>query len=530
MPLNPAGGQISNLLASLSPAKKVVLAGLIIATVAGFIMLMTWSGRQEYRNLYNSLAPEDAGEILTYLKTQKIPYRISENGAGIQVPHDKVYECRMALASQGLPQGGGIGFEVFDNTKLGMTEFVQNVNYQRALQGELSRTINRIAEVESSRVHIVMPEKSLFIDQEEPATASVVVKLRRGQWLNQEQVQGIVHLVSSSVSRLKPESVTVVDTSGKMLAGLSQRSEVTRLSSDQLEYQANLERNLETRIKSMLEKALGRDKAIVRLSASLDFTQQEMTEERYFPENQVVRSEQFLQEKSGQPSSIPAGIPGVRSNIAQTPSSINEGTSEFQKNDRTVNYEIGKLTSRKIDPMARINRISVAVMVDGTYQNQKTPNGKSEAVYQARSEEEMSQLEKIIKSAINYDDRRGDVVEVVNIPFQVDKAPALPENKTPVGWAERLKPFMEPIKYSVLGIFLLFSFFFVVRPIIKWLTAAASGDVQYLQQLPKTVGELEREMGGGAVGSMPYRDELNRLLTSDSDISSDVMRDWLKET
>ena len=219
MPLNEAGGQIKNLMASLSPAKKITLAVLIISTVAGFIMLMTWTGRLEYRSLYSGLAPEDAGEILTYLKAQKIPYRISENGTGIQVPHDKVHESRMALASQGMPQGGGIGFEVFDNTKLGMTEFVQNVNYQRALQGELSRTINRIAEVESSRVHIVMPAKSLFIEQEEPATASVVLKLRRGKWLTGDQVQSVVHLVSSSVSRLKPENVTVVDTSGKLLAG-----------------------------------------------------------------------------------------------------------------------------------------------------------------------------------------------------------------------------------------------------------------------------------------------------------------------
>ena len=529
MPLNEAGGQIKNLLATLSPAKKITLAVLIISTVAGFIMLMTWTGRQDYRSLYNGLAPEDAGEILTYLKAQKIPYRISENGTGIQVPQDKVHECRMALASQGLPQGGGIGFEVFDNTKIGMTEFVQNVNYQRALQGELSRTINRIAEVESSRVHIVMPEKSLFIEQEEPATASVVVKLRRGQWLNQEQVKGIVHLVSSSVSRLKPDNVTVVDTSGKMLAGFSDRSEQSRLSSDQLEYQANLERNLESRIKSMLEKALGRDKAIVRLSCSLDFTRQEMTEERYYPENRVVRSEQVLQEKSGQPSSIPAGIPGVSSNITQGPNSVSEGESKFEKNDRTVNYEIGKRTSRTIEPMARIKKISVAVVVDGNYQPQEKPDGTFDSTYQPRSDQEMAQLEKIIKSTINFDAERGDVVEVVNIPFQVDKVPSPPEEETPPGWTERLGPFMDPIKYTLLGIFLLFSFLFVVRPIIKWLTAASSGDVQYLQQLPKTVGEIEQEMGG-AVGSMPYRDELNRLLTADSESSADVMRDWLKET
>ena len=175
-----------------------------------------------------------------------------------------------------------------------------------------------------------MPEKSLFIDQEEPATASVVLKLRRGKWLTGDQVQSVVHLVSSSVSRLKPENVTVVDTSGKLLAGFSDRSEVTRLSSDQLDYQESLERSLEGRIKSMLEKALGRDTAIVRLSAALDFKRQEMTEERFYPDNRVIRSEQMLQEKSGEPAAIPAGIPGVRSNIAKNASGTGSGNSEFR--------------------------------------------------------------------------------------------------------------------------------------------------------------------------------------------------------
>ncbi len=203
-----------------------------------------------------------------------------------------------------------------------------------------------------------------------------------------------------------------------------------------------------------------------------------MTEERYYPENRVVRSEQVLQEKSGQPSSIPAGIPGVRSNITKTPSSVTDGVSEFEKNDRTVNYEIGKLTSRKIEPMARIKRISVAVVVDGIYRSQQKQGGSAESVYQPRSDEEMSQLDKIIKSTINFDADRGDVVEVVNIPFQVDKVPSPPEEEKPPGWAERLRPFTEPVKYTLLGIFLLFSFLFVVRPIMKWLTAAGTGDVE----------------------------------------------------
>jgi len=529
MAVNNAGLQIRNLLASLSPAKKISLAVMIIGTITGFALLMSWTGKPDFRNLYANLAPEDAGEILNYLKEQNIPYRVTENGAGIEIPQDRVHECRMSLASKGLPQGGGIGFEVFDNTKLGMTEFVQNVNYQRALQGELSRTINRIAEVESSRVHIVMPVKSLFIDQEELATASVVLKLRRGKWLTGDQVQSVVHLVSSSVSRLKPENVTVVDTSGKLLAGFSDRSEVTRLSSDQLDYQESLERSLEGRIKSMLEKALGRDTAIVRLSAALDFKRQEMTEERFYPDNRVIRSEQMLQEKSGEPAAIPAGIPGVRSNIAKNASGTGSGNSEFEKNDRTVNYEIGKLTSHTIEPVARLKRVSVAVIVDGTYQQPEKPAAGREAKYIPRTAEEMAQLEKIVKGAINFDADRGDTVELVNIPFQTEKVADLPEDNTPPGWAERLQPYAGTLKYMLLGIFLLFSFMFVVRPITKWLTSGSTGDVELLQQLPKTVGEIEREFGG-ATAAMPYRDEINRLLTAEGDISTDVMRDWMKES
>jgi flagellar M-ring protein FliF len=529
MAVNNAGLQIRNLLASLSPAKKISLAVMIIGTIAGFVLLMTWTGKPDFRNLYANLAPEDAGEILNYLKEQNIPYRVTENGAGIEVPRDRVHECRMSLASKGLPQGGGIGFEVFDNTKLGMTEFVQNVNYQRALQGELSRTINRIAEVESSRVHIVMPTKSLFIEQEELATASVVLKLRRGKWLTGDQVQSVVHLVSSSVARLKPENVTVVDTSGKLLAGFSDRSETTRLSSDQLEYQESLERSLEERIKSMLEKALGRDTAIVRLSAALDFKRQEMTEERFYPDNRVIRSEQMLQEKSGEPAAIPAGIPGVRSNIAKNASGTGSGNAEFEKNDRTVNYEIGKLTSHTIEPVARLKRVSVAVIVDGTYRQPEKPATGREATYIPRTAEEMAQLEKIVKGAINFDADRGDTVEVVNIPFQTEKVADLPEDNTPPTWAERLQPYAGTLKYTLLGIFLLFSFMFVVRPITKWLTSGSTGDVELLQQLPKTVGEIEREFGG-ATAAMPYRDEINRLLTTEGDISTDVMRDWMKES
>ena len=263
---------------NLSRGKQITLVTLILGSLAGFLFLMSWSGKSEFHPLYTKLNPEDAGIILTKLKEQKIEYRIASNGSTILIPQEHIYETRMKMASNGLPQGSGIGFEIFNETKLGMTEFAQNVNYQRALQGELSRTINRIGEIESSRVHIVLPEKSLFVEEDELATASVILQLQAGKWLSRSQITGIVHLVSSSVARLRPENVTIVDQSGELLAGIENDSSFGSLSSNQLEYQARVEKGLENRIRTMLESALGEDKAIVRLSCSFDFKSREKTE------------------------------------------------------------------------------------------------------------------------------------------------------------------------------------------------------------------------------------------------------------
>ena len=194
MPIRQILLQLQNLFKSISIGKRIALLILAVGFVAGFVFLMNWAGNPEFHPLYTNLDANDAGTILNRLKEQKIPYRLSANGGTILIPQEKIYEIRMELASEGLPHGGSIGFELFDNTKLGMTEFAQNVNYQRALQGELVRTINGFEEVDSCRVHIVMTEKSLFFKDEEPASASVVLKLRHGKWLTQQQVQGIVHL------------------------------------------------------------------------------------------------------------------------------------------------------------------------------------------------------------------------------------------------------------------------------------------------------------------------------------------------
>ena len=526
--------QLNATFSNLSLGKKITLVTLILGSMAGFAFLMNWTGKAEFQPLYGQLDAEDASAILSKLREQKIEYRIASNGSTILIPQELIYETRMQLASEGIPRGSGVGFEIFDNTKLGMTAFAQNVNYQRALQGELARTINRISEIESSRVHIVMTEKSLFVEEEEPATASIVLKMRSGKWLNQSQVNGIVHLVSSSVARLSPENVTVVDSMGKLLAGAKNPSSFGSVSSDQLDYQERVEKTLESRVRTMLESALGENKAIVRLSCSFNFKKQERTEEHYLPDNRVVRSEQQLKEMSAEPGTIPQGIPGIRSNLpgdaaTDRQSSLAESNRAFEKSDRTVNYEIGKVISHIKEPMGEMTRISVAVLVDGTYKRIGKKGQEVEWQYVARTPEEMQKFENLVKRAVNFDKSRGDQVDIVNIPFETTK---LTVTDTPVvkeGWMDLLKQYQPYLKYGFLSLFLILSFMFFVKPIVRWLTEYSFGDMQMFKQLPKTVGELEGDFEPNAT-QLVFRDKASELITTDKEASLGVVRDWIKES
>jgi flagellar M-ring protein FliF len=523
--------QVAAVIRSLSPAKRLTMVTLILGTVAGLALLMTWSGGVELRALYTNLDAQDAGAIVSRLKEQKIPYRIESDGRTVLVPAENLHEIRMQMASEGLPQGSGVGFEVFDNTKLGMSEFAQNVNYQRALQGELARTIARISEVESCRVHLVMPEKSLFVTNEQPASASVAVKLKAGRRLSQEQINGIVHVVSSSVPRLNPDQVTVVDSSGKLLAGSRGKAATGGLNLDQLDYQGQVERNLESRVKTMLEQALGEGKAIVRMACTLDFQRHEKTEEHFLPDNRVIRSEQSLNESSRNADPQPQGVPGVRSNTPGPelmPNTV-AGTSgsSFEKQDRTVNYEIGKVTSRILEPVGQITRISVAVLVDGTYKTAAGKSGAGTRDFVPRGNEEMQKIEALVKRAVNFDADRGDTVEVVNIPFETSEWAKADEAKAPGGWMAWLEHSTPYLKQGVIGLFLLLTFLFFVKPLVRWLTENSHGDMDIVRQLPKTVGELEHELSGAK--RLPSLDQASMLIASDSDASVGVMRNWIRE-
>jgi flagellar M-ring protein FliF len=537
MAISDFSNQLKTLFTALSPVKRFTLIGLAVATFAAFIFMAFWTGTPDYQLLYSNLSPEDAGSIITHLKEKKIPYKTTGDGNAIMIPGEQINEVRLDLAASGLPRGSGIGFEIFDNTKLGMTEFVQNVNYQRALQGELSRTINGFDEVESTRVHIVMPSKSLFLEDETPASASIIVKLRPGRWLKRPQVQAVVHLVSSSVSGLNPENVTIVDNYGKMLAGNEGDSQNGTPNSDQLALQEKIEKGMESRIQSMLEKPLGPGKTTVKVACELDFKRQERTEEKFIPDKNAVRSEQFFNESSGSGTG-PSGVPGVLSNTAAGDLTGEEDknknnaseTSEnrFHKQERTINYEISKVTSHTIEPFAAIKRLSVAVIVDGTRKladKKKGAKGAEETVYVPRTAEEMQKLERIVKRAVNFNSDRGDEVEVVNIPFEPLKVTDAEENQDDKGWMGYVERYAPSAKNAFMGLFFILLFLFVVRPLIRWLTANPAKGGEGLKQLPKTLEEMESEFGK----SLPYRDKALSLIEKDQERNLALLRGWLNE-
>ena len=530
MQLQESLGQIKAIYAGLSPIKKITLFSVIAGVIAGLSAIIILSGRPDYQILFSGLSAEDSGAMIAQLKAKKIPYRISSNGGAILVPKEIVYETRMELASQGLPQGGGIGFEIFDNSKLGMTEFVQNVNYQRAIQGELSRTINRFEEIESSRVHLVMPPKSLFVENEEPARASVVIKLRSRKTLNPEQIQGIVHLISSSVAGLKPENVTIVDSMGNQIGSKKSKNDLESIRTDQLAYQEKVEQTLETRVKTMLENALGPNKAIVRLSSNMDFKKQERTEERYYPENKVVRSEQISNESSLKPDKTAMGVPGSTAATAdktqQGAADASPGNAGFQKQHQTTNYEIGKTTSHTVDPIGQITNISVAVLVDGAYKTVVGDDGASKLEYVPRTPEEIAKIKSIVMRAVNYTASRGDEVEVVNIPFENSELAEVQAGAS--GWVSRLMQYSDYIKYVFSAVFMVLTFIFVIRPIIQWLTSESSKEAELIGQLPRTINEIEGEYGVSPK-TLPISHQLSQLAIADNQAFVEVLREWMKQ-
>lgn len=524
-----------NVFSSLSLSKKITLILVTGATVAGLMFAVTLSQRPDYQTLFSNLSSEDGSSVISKLKEMRIPYQIEGGGSRILVPAEKVYETRLTLAGQGIPQGSGIGFEIFDKSSFGVTEFVQKVNYRRALQGELSRTITQLAEVESARVHIVIPEKSLFSENQERGKVSVVLKLRPGRALTKTQVNGIVHLASSSVEGIATSDVTVVDNYGQMLSGANDNP-TAQLSSSNLEYQKTLEKDLEARVQSMLEKVVGSGKVTARVSAVVDFKQVEKTEEKYDPDGAVVRSEQRGTDSSTGAAVASAGVPGVASNLPGGQSAATTALSQpsSQRQNETINYEISKVISKVIEPVGTLQKLTVAVLVDGNY-GPADKDGKK--TYTPRSDEDMQKITAIVRNAIGFNEERGDKVEVVNIPFgsaemaTEEATAAAPSIIEKYPWLPLAVKYMVPLLIAIMTII------FVLRPLVKWATqggGAAFSSEMARTPLSVTVGEFPESH----VGELPenkYQDSIAlrqkavELAKGKPKESANVIKTWLKE-
>lgn len=467
---------------ALSPGKRLVVLGVALASLAGFAVLITVANKTDYRPLFANLSAEDAGEIVKKLKEQKVPHQISQDGKALLVPSEQVYDLRLSLASEGLPQGGGVGFEIFDRKNFGMTEFVQKLNYQRALQGELSRTISQIAGVESARVHIALPEESLFKESEKPATASVVLKMRSNRTLREAEVQGVVHLVASSVEGMDPEQVTVLDSRGKMLSRNSAGDAATRLTGQRQETQRQFEKGEEEKLQTLLDKVVGSGRSVARVSATFDFKQIEKYEERYDPDAAAVRSEQRSEEQGGVTTTA-GGVPGVQSNMGRATPGAGATQGGGSKTDETFNYEVSRSTARVIEPVGTLSKVSVAILVDGKYQLSLGAKPGDQPKYQPRTPDELAKIEALVKSAVGFNAERGDQVTVANIPFQ-DHGEGAAE---PERWWNF--PVMQAlIRNGMIGLAFLALILFVIRPLMRFLHKEKEAS---LIQVPTELEALE---------------------------------------
>jgi len=401
--------QFLNFVNKLSVRQKMLIGGIIVGAIIiiGFSMMMM--SEPKISVLYNNLEPEDASQIIEQLKSQKIPYQIDDGGKTIKVPSEKVYELRLQMAAKGLPSSGVVGYELLDKSSLGMSEFQQKLNYKRALEGELARTIMQTEGVEHARVQIVIPEKTIFKSEQKEPTASVVLKLKKNYDLNANSVMAITKLVASSVEGLKPSNVTIIDTKGRLLSKEIDEDPLAISSGKQYELKQKIENYLIGKAQGLLDNVLGYGNSAIQITADIDFSKVEKTLETYDPENQVPVSEQT-----------------IRSSITKT----DAGDTEERVDENTViNYENSKVIQRILESSGNIKRLSIAGVINGSYKEIKKQDGETEIVFEPRSEEQLKKLEDIVKKAVGFDENRNDQISLITVQFE-PLAPELPTKKS----------------------------------------------------------------------------------------------------
>lgn len=447
------------LVGRMTPSQIVLLSLTAVAVIVGTLLILSWAKSQYYSPLYTGLSSEEAGEVVEKLQEMGVSYQIADNGSAINVPAGDVHEARMKLATAGLPSPKNIGYALFDQSSIGMTDFLQKVNFKRALEGELARTISEFDEVAAARVHLVIPEDHLFEEDQNPPSASVVLKLR-GINLAQRQLKGISYLVASAVEGLLPDQVTLIDYSGNLLSSQTSSDESAMLSATQFDMRKNVENYLERKAQTLLASVIGANKSIVRVTADLNFEKTNTQVESFDPDNVAIRSEQRTSQKGNQSENIPSEAAAS----AQT-STVTDNTEDI-----ITNYEVPRTVKNITGEVGRIERLTVAVMVDGTYEETISPEGLSEQIYKERTQEELDRLAGIIKNAVGYSESRSDKFDIVNVPFDNS---LLDNSKDELGSLADYSNYIEIAKKVGTGLLLLLGFFYFKKKAKRIVAAVA---------------------------------------------------------
>ncbi|MBR0873190.1 flagellar M-ring protein FliF [Bradyrhizobium tropiciagri] len=478
-------------LRGLGAARLAAMVAVTAALIGFFAFVIMRVTTPQMTTLFTDLSTEDSSAIIKELERQAMPFELRNDGAIIMVPKDKVTRLRMKLAEGGMPKGGGVGYEIFDKSDaLGTTSFVQNINHLRALEGELARTIRAIDRVQAARVHLVLPEKPLFSRETPEPSASIVLRVRGA--LEPQQIRAIRHVVASAVNGLKPQRVSIVDEAGQLLADGAQ-SDADAAVGD--ERRAAFEKRMRKQVEDIVSSVVGAGRARVQLSADFDYNKITQTSDKFDPEGRVLRSTQTREE-----SSLTADNSGQVTVNNELPGNQNQDNAarardQSKKSEETNNYEISRTTKTEVTEAGRVNRISVAVLVDGAY----AKNEKGEMVYQDRPKEQLDRIAALVRSAIGFDQKRGDQVEVVNLRFA--EPPATQPLPEPAGLLGMLQFTKDDVMYVIeLGVMMMLGLvvlFMVVRPLVKRIVAADA--IPSLAAVP-ALAEARAESAPAATG------------------------------
>jgi flagellar M-ring protein FliF len=459
----------------LSQAQRAIIGAAVVGIIAFLVFLIVYnseeSGSQNegYQVLFEQLSAEDAAKVIEQLEKDQIPYKIPRENV-IEVPKEVVYKERIAIASLGIPKEGHVGFELFDKQEFGATNFDQEIKFRRALEGELARSIDSLSPVEKSSVSLALPKETLFVSEEVPPSASVMVQLYPDRKLTPKQIRGIKKLVAAAVPKLTPENVALIDSEGETLGDDDAAAQMGELSALQQQYKTKEEKKQEEKIINVLAPFIGgKERVVAKVSIEYDFSEQSSTSEKFDPEN-VVRSEQSSEEKREGPGAPQVGgVPGAVSNIGPVEGLAGNGGEKFEKTTGTTNYEVSKTVSTTKMEFARIKRMSAAVVVDGKYEPKKDAAGEAtdEIEYIALDETQLQAIDALVKQSIGADEGRGDQVTVRNFEFQASSAGSGPKDaasKTSEFISVYIEPFTPVFKYLLVAFILFVAYKKIIIP------------------------------------------------------------------